>query len=209
VRPKDWPQYQEWGRLAAAAGLVGVTFVHRLTTDDNVDVAGDDMETLLRHVREHAREYSLDPNRLCIALYSAGGPLAAPFLREPRPYVRCLVLYYPFLDLNHVGVHSPFRGPHSAERVAALASYSPARWLVPNADRLPPIFLARGGRDVIPGINSSIDRFMNMAFAAEIGIDFYLHRSGPHGLDRPAGPDARSEEIVRATVEFLRRHLTR
>ncbi|HKG91866.1 MAG TPA: alpha/beta hydrolase, partial [Gemmatimonadaceae bacterium] len=89
-RPKDWPAYQEWGRLAAAAGLVAVTFTHRLTTDDNVDVAAEDVEALLRQLRARAGEYGLDPDRLCVAVFSAGGPLASAFLRDPRPYVRCL-----------------------------------------------------------------------------------------------------------------------
>ena len=206
-RPKDWPAYQEWGRLAAAAGLVAITFTHRLTTADNLDVAGDDVETLLRHVRSHAADYALDPERLCIAVFSAGGPLASLFLREPRPYVRCLVLYYPYLDTGHLAVRSPFRDPYPPERVAALAPYSPARWVMPNADRLAPIFLARAGRDAIPGINASIDRFMNAAIAAEISLDFYLHRTGDHGFDRPQGNDPRAAAIVEATVAFLLRHL--
>lgn len=206
-RPKDWPAYQQWGRLAAAAGVVGITFTHRLTTEDNVDVASGDVEELLATIRRRASEYGLDPDRLCVAVFSAGGPLATLFLREPRPYVRCLVLYYPYLDMAHSAMHTPFRPPHARSRVEELAAFSPTRWVLANAGRIPPIFLARAGRDAIPGINASIDRFLFAALLAEAPLDFYIHPTGPHGFDRPAGEDDRAAEIVEASIAFLRRHL--
>ena len=72
--PTAWPSYQSWGRLAAASGMVGVVFNPRMSTADNV------------------------------AFYSAGGPLSSVVLRDPKPSVRCVVLYYPYLDLEHMRV---------------------------------------------------------------------------------------------------------
>jgi acetyl esterase/lipase len=68
---KDWGIYQSWGRVAAASGLVGVTFNHRMTTNDNVDVASGDVRAAIDLVRRNAAEWNVDPDRLCLAFYSA------------------------------------------------------------------------------------------------------------------------------------------
>ena len=105
VSPKDdLPAYREWGRLVAAAGMVGITFSHRLTTADNLDVAAQDVEALVRTVRSRAAEWSLDPDRMCVAVYSAGGPLSSLFFQSHR--VRCVIMLYPFLDVEHTAAVS-------------------------------------------------------------------------------------------------------
>jgi uncharacterized protein (TIGR02246 family) len=202
--PKDWPAYQEWGRLAAAAGFIGITFNHRMTTRDNIAEAAGDVADLITYVRRNAVKLGVDGDRLCVAIFSAGGPLASLFLREPSPWMRCVVLYYPYLDLEHLRRASPFREAYAADTVDALEAYSPATYL----DRLdlPPILLARAGRDAIPGLNASIERFVRAAVARDVTLDFLLHRAGDHGFDM-RNQDDRSRDIVRQTIEFVRRHL--
>jgi len=208
VSPKDdIPSYREWGSLVASAGLVAVTFSHRLTTDDNLDTAADDVMELLRVVRRRAAEWQLDPDRLCVAVFSAGGPLASLFLREPQPGVRCVAMYYPFLDTEHTAVNTEFRRAHTPERVAELSRFSPRLAVLSNGPRVPPLLIARGGRDVIPGINASIERFVQAALWVNAPLDLYVHPTGPHGFDMTATPDPRAAEIVAATLDFLRRHL--
>jgi acetyl esterase/lipase len=108
----------------------------------------------------------LDPDRLCIAVYSSGGPLASVFMRERAPHVRCLVLFYPFLDLEHMRSQSPFRPAHPAAHVDSLVPrYSPTHLLAVAPSELPPIFLAMAGEDQIPRLNGSIERFMNAVVA--------------------------------------------
>ena len=207
VSPKDdLPSYREWGRLVAAAGFVGITFSHRMTTQDNADVAATDVHALLAEIRSQAAEWNLDPNRLCVAVFSAGGPLSSLFIAGEVPSVRCLALYYPFLDMEHTAVHTPFRAAHTQQRVQELARFSPRAKLL-EARTITPMLLARAGRDAIPGINASIDRFMQAAFWVNAPIDFYLHPTGDHGFDMTSVPDARARAIVEATLAFFRRHL--
>ena len=207
VSPKDdLPSYQEWGRLVAAAGFLGITFSHRLTTQDNADVAATDVTALLAEVRSKATEWNLDANRLCVAVFSAGGPLSSLFLGGEVPSVRCVALYYPFLDLEHTTVHTPFRPAHPQQRIHELARFSPRAKLL-EARNITPILLARAGRDAIPGINASIDRFMQAALWVNAPVDFYLHPTGNHGFDLASAPDARAGAIVEATIAFFRRHL--
>jgi acetyl esterase/lipase len=205
--PTEWPTYRSWGRLAGAAGLVGVVFNHRLTTDENVREGGEDVLAALRYVRSNAASLGVDPDRLCIAVFSAGGPLASVIMRQRMPHVRCLVLFYPFLDLNHMRSQSPFRPAHPAVHVDSLVSrYSPAHLLGVAPDSLPPIFLAMAGQDQIPRLNESIERFMRAAVEHRVEIDFALHRRGVHGFDQ-RNRDARTAEILERVMSFVRRHV--
>lgn len=206
-RPTEWPTYRSWGRLAGAAGLVGVVFNHRLTTDENVSEGTNDVLTALHHVRSNAASLGVDPNRLCVAVFSAGGPLASVVMRERMPHVRCLVLFYPFLDLEHMRSRSPFRAAHPAAHVDSLVPrYSPAHLLGVAPDSLPPIFLAMAGQDQIPRLNESIERFIRAAVEHRVQIDFALHRHGVHGFDQ-RNRDARTAEILESVMSFVRRHV--
>ena len=206
-RPTEWPSYRSWGRLAGAAGLVGVVFNHRLTTDENISEGAEDVRAALSHVRTNAAALGVDPNRLCVAVYSAGGPLASVVMRERMPYVRCLVLFYPFLDLEHMRSRSPFRPAHSAAHVDSLAPRSSPTYLLGVApDSLPPIFLAMAGQDQIPRLNESIERFMRAAVEHRVQMDFALHRHGVHGFDQ-RNRDPRTAEILESVMSFVRRHV--
>jgi acetyl esterase/lipase len=201
---KDWGIYRSWGRAAAASGLVGITFNHRLTTNDNVDEASGDLSALIDFVRQHAERWNVDPDRLCLAFYSAGGPLASVPLRERPAYVRCVVLYYPYLDLEHLRRTTQFRAAYAPARVDSLLDYSPAHVITRDPAAVPPVLLAMAGRDQIPWLNESIDRFVRAAVDAKLRLDFYVHPTGEHGFDR-RNRDDRTREIIEATLAFVRR----
>ena len=203
---KDWPFYRSWGRIAAASGMVGIVLDHRMNTNDAVDEAGTDLRDAIAHVRARAAEYGLDQNRLCVAFYSAGGPIAGVVLRESMPHVRCVVLYYPYLDLEHTTRTTPFRAPLPAARVAALRAYSPLAALARGPDSLPPLFLARAGRDAIPFLNESVDRFVAEALRRNVELDFVNHAAGAHGFDT-LNRDRRTQDIIAQTLRFMQRHL--
>jgi acetyl esterase/lipase len=203
---KEWPSYRSWGRIAAASGMVAVVLDHRMNTNDVVDQAGADLLDAIAFLRAHAGDYGLDPDRLCVAFFSAGGPIAGIVLREAMPQVRCVVLYYPYLDLEHLGRTTPFRGPLPATRIDSLRGYSPRAALARGPDSLPPIFLARAGRDAIPFLNESVDRFVAEALRRNVVLDFVNHAAGEHGFDIVTR-DERSRDIIAQTLRFVRRHL--
>jgi acetyl esterase/lipase len=205
--PTTWPTYRSWGRLAAAAGLVGVVFNHRMTTDENIAIAASDVVAAVDYVRANSTTLGIDPNRLCVAVYSAGGPLASVFMQEGTPRVRCLVLFYPYLDLEHMRSQSPFRRAHPAAHVDSLVPrYSPAHLIAVAPGSQPPIFVAMAGADAIPRLNESIERFMRAAVANRVEIDFALHRRGVHGFDQ-RNHDARTREILERVLAFVTRHV--
>jgi acetyl esterase/lipase len=195
--PKDWGVYQGYGRLAAASGLVGVTFNHRFHGYGDIETAAADVAAAVDYVRAHAEELGIDPERLAVWAFSGGGPVLTPLLREPPTYLRALVAYYAVLDVR--GLPASMAGGASSE---LLARFSPAAHL---AAPLPPVFVARAGLDG-PGLNAALDGFVAAALAAGADLTLVNHAAGQHGFDiRDDVP--RTREIIGWTLDFLRARL--
>ena len=201
AKAKDWGIYISWGRLAAASGMVGVTFTHRLGYPKPFlnDAAGD-VDAAVAYVRANADSLGVDKDRLCLAAYSGGGPLLSAAMRERPPYVRCLVSFYAFLDVRQSEMHRPHETPETLER------FSPITYLANDAGHIAPLFVARAGLDQIPTMNDSIDRFVREAVKQNAALTVYNHPRGVHGFDNQTD-DARSREIVRAALDFMKTHL--
>ncbi len=200
--PKDWGIYTSWGRLAAASGFVGVTFTQRLSAQrESLVDASSDVAAAIRYVREHAPELGVDPDRICLAAYSAGGALLAPAMREAPPYLRCLVGFYAYMDVGQPG--NLFAAHESEEN---RRRFSPLAELPAAAGKMPPLLIARAGRDEVPMMNDSIDRFIAEALARNAPLTVVNHPAGVHGFDNQ-NDDARSREIVREALAFLKLHL--
>ena len=199
--PKDWGVFTSWGRLVAASGMVGVTFTHRLGYPKPLLAeAAHDVTDAINYVRANAEALGVDKDRICLVAYSAGGPMLSMAMRDRPSYVRCLVAFYAFLDIQQ---SEPHRANESREM---LREYSPITYLERDADKLTPIFVARAGLDQVPSMNDSIDRFVREAIAKNAPVDFANQPRGVHGFDNQTD-DARSREIVRRVVEFMRTHL--
>jgi acetyl esterase/lipase len=81
-------------RMAAQAGLVGVTINYRLAPDHPWPTGADDVAAAVRWVRAHIAEYGGDPDTLIVAGTSAGAAHVAGFIdRHPdEPGVRGAIL---------------------------------------------------------------------------------------------------------------------
>ncbi|MDQ4123203.1 MAG: alpha/beta hydrolase [Acidobacteriota bacterium] len=199
--PKNWGVFITWGKLVAASGMVGVTFTHRLGFPKTLVLeSAEDVTAAINYVRANADALNIDKDRLCLMSYSAGGPMLSPAMHEKPAYVRCLVALYSFLDIHQSSHH------RESELAETLDKFSPISYLDENASRLPPMFVARAGRDEIPTLNDSIDRFMAKAIAKNARIDFANHPEGVHGFDNQTD-DERSREIIKRIIEFMKTHL--
>jgi acetyl esterase/lipase len=200
-RAKEMGVFKSWGRLAAAHGMVGVTFTHRLGFPrPRLDEAAGDVRAAIEYVRANAASLNVDGERLCLAAYSGGGPLLSAAMRERPTYVRCLVAFYAFLDIQQSDMHRPHETPE------ALKTFSPITYLAGDAARLPPMFVARAGLDEVPALNDSIDRFAREALSRNAPVTLFNHPRGPHAFDLLTD-DGRSREIIRAALAFMQTHL--
>lgn len=199
VQPKNWGPYISWGRAAAASGMIGVTFNHRLGfPEPHLDDAAADVVAMSTYVRSHAAELHADPERVCLAAYSAGGPLLSLGVRSDIGGVKCLVSFYSFLDVRKTiyGKYEP------AEKLEAFSLRS---YLEKTPQKIPPLFIGRGGRDQIADLNRIADDFIATALQHNLNFIVANHPEGKHGFDFQG--DDRSREIVQDALRFMQSHL--
>jgi hypothetical protein len=192
-RFKDMGSFVSWAQLVAASGLVGITYANR---------EPGDIYDALHHVRQNAASLQIDADRIGVWACSGHGPNALSVLMERgRDGLKCAVLAYAYtLDLDG-----------STGVVAAARQF---RFVTPAAGRsvndLPhdlPIFIARAGRDQMPGLNDALDRFVGAALAMNLPVTVTNHATGPHAFD--LFDDTRtSRDIIRQVLAFLQFHLS-
>jgi acetyl esterase/lipase len=202
----DWRRagaYQSYGRLLAASGLVGITFTKRYARGSRGTSEGEaDTLDLVRYLREHNAEMQVDPDRMAVWVFSAGGWMLAPFLRDRPVYVRAAVAFYAVLDV-------PDDNMIPANEREALIKYS-SRAQLPiqlNGCCAPAVFVAKASLDS-PGLNASMDRFVQEAKKENnyVDLEYMEHAEGRHGFDIIDDND-RTREIIRAAVAFLQKQL--
>ena len=92
--PRDSQTFAGYGALAAAHGLAGVVFDHRLHTMEHYPLSADD---LVAAVDEARGLDEVDPERIALWFFSGGGGLAADWLRVRPTWLRALTWTYPVL----------------------------------------------------------------------------------------------------------------
>lgn len=198
--PKDWGIYTTWGRLIAASGMVAVTFTHRLAyPDKSLELGAQDVRAAIDYVRSNADTYQADKDRICLIAFSAGGPMLTLAMQGDTPFVKCLVGFYSFLDVRQ----SNYR---TTESPATLEKFSAINYLTAEVSKLPPLFIGRAGRDEIPTLDDSIDRFVALSLTRNYAITLANHPAGVHGFDNQTDDD-RSREIIRNAIAFMQFHL--
>ena len=198
--PKDWGIFTSWGRIIAASGLVGVNFTNRLEyPEKSLENAANDVADAIKYVRANADKLNVDKDRICLFAFSAGGAMLSLAMRGDTPYIKCLVGFYAFMDIGQSDYIK-------TEKPETLKSFSPIAYLEKEANKMPPIFIARAGRDEVPGVDDSIDRFIKEALNKNIALNFANHPNGVHGFDN-LNDDKRSLEIIRQAIEFIKTHL--
>ena len=177
--PTQWGVFVSYGELAAASGLVAVTFNHRLFALTDYERSQSEVAAAIDYVRHHAAELNVDAGRIALWYFSGGGPLMTPMLRDRPDYVRCILAFYAYLKPAATHVRSKGAGL--------------------------PIFIARAGLDQ-PMINETIDLFVQEALAGNAMLDVVNHSAGRHGFDI-LDDDQRSREIIARAVAFAQAHV--
>lgn len=190
---KEMASSVSWGRLVAASGLAAITYT-------NGEPAAD-LHALLEHVRRNAAALGIDEDRIGLWANSGNVPVALSVLMgEGGGRLKCAVLYYGYtLDLDgstrvaEASRQWGFVNPCAGKKVADL----PLRL---------PLFIARAGRDEIPHLNETLDRFLAHTLTHNLPVTFTNHPSAPHAFDLFHDSET-SREIISHTLAFLRLHL--
>jgi len=201
-------------RWLNAQGLSAVVLRYRLK--DYGDPAPlQDVLQAIRLVRSRAVEWGVDPARIGVMGFSAGGHLAAcagTLYDDPagqtggsydaisgRPDF--LILIYPVITMEEPYVHRGSRlsllGPHPAP--AAIAARSVETHVTANT---PPAFLVHSSADPVVPVENSV-LFYTALHRAGVPVEMHLYRTGPHGFGMNPGYGPTSEWPQRC-AEWMR-----
>ena len=86
-----------------------------------------------------------------------------------------------------------------------VREFSASTYLEEAASKLVPMLITRAGLDA-PELNVTIDSFLKEASAKNVTLDFMTHPTGHHAFD-VLDDVARSREIIKRTLEFLKSSL--
>ena len=200
-RVRQWRWFVTWGQLAAARGIVAIVPDKRYPRGfDGLRTGFEDTEKLLAHLRTNGERLGIDPERVCLWTFSAGGRLTAVGLKAGTPSVKCLVVFYGVLDLAQ-----EFSSvTDETRRAELLRQYSPLHALETAAGagaKLPPILIARAGKDA-PTLNSGIDAFAAAALRLNAPLTLVNYPEGDHGFDG-LNDTPQSRAIIEEALRFV------
>ena len=188
---KDWRCFRDYGRLAAAHGLIGITFNHSSTQEGRRLLQADaNITNALHFVREQAGLLHVDPEKIGAWCFSGGGLHLSLFLRHPGLRISAIVGYYPALYPD-----PRFIGPEEQRTFAAMYHLSG------DPSTAPPMFIVRCGQDS-PFVNYPLDVFWHEAVAKNFELELVALRNAPHAFD-VLEPNESSRQVVRRSFEWL------
>ena len=182
---------QPFAQLFAIHGIVGVVLTYRVSPD-RFPASYSDAARAMRLLRSRADEYSIDPDRIGIMGFSAGGHLAATVATQPELHKDSLddlaesvsarpdrvILAYPVITMLE-GTHEGSRRALLGEQpnVQTQESLSGERHVRSNS---PPAFLFHTGDDAAVPVGNSLSY---AAACADHGVPFelHVHEPGAHG----------------------------
>ena len=179
-------------------GIAGIVLEYRLPRG-NFQLPLLDAQRAIRTVRFRAKEWGIDPDRIGIIGFSAGGHLAStagthfdagdPKAAEPLDRVSCrpdfMVLIYPVISmgpLGHAGSRTNLMGREPKPELIDLFSNEKQ-----VTRQTPPGFLAHAQDDTaVPPVNSRI--FYEALLAQQVPAKYLELPKGGHGLNGYKGP---------------------
>jgi acetyl esterase/lipase len=175
-------------------GVTGIVLKYRLGPRYHHPVMLNDVGRAIRTVRSHAKEWNLDPKRVGVLGFSAGGHLAStaathfddgdPNAADPvdrvssRPVVAILV--YPVITLTdpftHAGSRHNLLGDNPSPELITLLSNEKQ-----VTAKTPPTFLVHTADDgAVPMENSLL--FAMACRKAGVPVELHVFEHGPHGI---------------------------
>jgi acetyl esterase/lipase len=180
-------------------GVTGVVLEYRLPKGRPY-VPLLDAQRAVRTVRASAKGWGIDPARVGVMGFSAGGHLAStagthfdagnPKATDPVEKQSCrpdfLVLVYPVISMGgtgHAGSRRNLLGPSPDEKLVKLFSNE-----TQVTEKTPPAFLAHATDDrVVVPANSEL--FRDALKAHKVPVEYLELPSGGHGLNGYKGPN--------------------
>lgn len=180
------------GQLFAQNGFHAFVLFYRVAPDKFPAPYADAVRGV-RLVRSRAKEYGIDPDRIAVMGFSAGGHLASLVATRPDLYldpkddlaksvsarVNGAILCYPvisFVNFPHLGSCHNLLGPDvSFEK---RSEFSTELWV---DEKTPPTFLFHTAEDPgVPVENAYL--FASACYKKKVKVELHVFPNGPHGV---------------------------
>ncbi len=190
---------QEVAQWFAERGVAGIVLYYRHSPDFQHPAPLQDAQRAIRTVRARAKDWGIDPARIGILGFSAGGHLSAtagtlfepgqPEASDPIERVSSrpdfMVLVYPVISMvetfGHAGSRKNLLGNNPAADL--VRRMSPEKNVSANT---PPAFLVASWEDTaVPAENSLA--FFRALQAAGVPAELHTYEKGPHGFGMGKG----------------------
>ncbi len=170
----------QFAELLQKKGVAGIILKYRLPNGHHAIPLSDAQETM-RIIRGNAEKWGIDPQKVGIAGFSAGGHLASTlgthFDKTSRPDF--MILFYPVVTMGkytHIGSRDNLLGKEK-QNPALLWLYSNEQQVTPQTP--PALFLLSDDDTGVPPANS-VQMYLKMKELA-IPASMYIFPNGGHG----------------------------
>lgn len=193
----------------AARGIVAFVLRYRLGAKYQYPVPLEDAQRAVRYVRANAEKYGVDPGRIGIMGFSAGGHLAAmesvstetadanaaDVVDRASSKPDFVVLGYPWLNamtpntqglITYCATNPTVHGVSDAKCKEFETKYSPVKSVT---SATPPTFLYITSDDETVDVQASIDYYEALR-AAKVPVEFHSFAHGAHGSGLGSGDPA-------------------
>lgn len=189
IKSKQVMWYISWAKLLAASGFVAITYSNIEPYDDAIN--------LIEYLTEKGSELGVDANKLGIISQSANVANALAVLMAKVP-VQCAALCYGYtMDLGDSKL---------VTEGLNLYGISEPEWAPGDFPDSTPMLIARAGREEHPGLNESIDLFVQEALRRNAPLSLTNYPGGVHSFD--VLDDSReSIAIIKRILDFFRCYL--
>lgn len=201
----DW-EGTDVAKLLNAHGIAAIVLKYRLpdslssTAPDKVPLM--DAQQAMRMVREKAVSWNIQPNKIGIMGFSAGGHLAASlsthFEKDTRPDFSILI--YPVISMDksiaHMGSRNNLIGKHPTDEMIKL--YSNELQVTTNT---PPSFLIHASDDDAVPVENSLFYYQALK-KNNVPTEMHIYPKGGHGFGLANG-NRSLESWPRLMIEWM------
>jgi acetyl esterase/lipase len=205
----------------AAQGWVGFNANYRLSPWATFPDHLDDVTAALAWVRDHADEYGVDPDFVCITGGSAGGHLCALLALTAEPPVAAAVPFYGIYDFTREGAFGSDRQVYDlfleSWVMKAFVDEEPEKYVAASPIRLlhedaPPFFVVHGDRDTLAPVADARSFVAALKAVSHQPVAYAEMQGAQHAFE--IFPSVRAARVIEGVERFLttlweRRHAPR